>query len=119
MLFFFCELFAFTYAENDIVMLRVTPNIFMISSYGGNVAFLVTEEGILVVDAGMFPYQGEEIVENIRQVSDKEIKYLVYTHYHIDHVLVAQSFPSSACIVSHVNTKNIIIKSFPQKVNQV
>jgi glyoxylase-like metal-dependent hydrolase (beta-lactamase superfamily II) len=77
---------------------------------------MVSEDGVLVVDAGMFPYQGEGIVEKIRQVSDKNIKYLVYTHFHIDHVLGAQSFPSNVIIISHVNTKKYMEELAPTTI---
>lgn len=102
---------------NDVVNLRrITENLYQITGCGGNVAFLATEEGILVVDAGMFPYQGEGIVEKIRQVSDKRIKYLVYTHFHIDHLLGAQSFPPDVLIISHVNTKRYMEELTPSTI---
>lgn len=84
---------------------KVTENLYMISNpIAGNVAFLVTEEGVLCVDAKYFPYQGEKVVEIIRQITDRPIKYLVYTHYHGDHTQGAQSFPGSTVIIAHQNT---------------
>jgi glyoxylase-like metal-dependent hydrolase (beta-lactamase superfamily II) len=102
---------------NDALNLqRITDNLYQITGCGGNVAFLVSEEGVLVVDAGMFPYQGKEIVEKIRQVSDKKIKYLVYTHFHIDHVLGAQGFPSDVFIISHVKTQKYMEELAPSTI---
>jgi cyclase len=88
----------------ELTLEKITDNLYMIMGGGGNVAFLVTEEGVLVVDSKTFPYQGEEVVDKIRQVTDKEIKYLIYTHYHGDHVQGGQSFPQSALFVAHANT---------------
>jgi len=56
------------------------------------------------VDAKYFPYQGEKVVEIIRQVTDKPIRFLVYTHGHGDHTQGAQSFPASTVIIAHHNT---------------
>jgi cyclase len=94
------------YCQNEELKLqKVTENLYMIgSTIGGNVAFLVTEEGVLCVDAKYFPYQGEKVVEIIRQITDKPIKYLIYTHYHGDHTQGAQAFPSSTLIIAHINT---------------
>lgn len=94
------------YCQNEELKLqKVTENLYMIgSTIAGNVAFLVTEEGVLCVDAKYFPYQGEKVVEIIRQVTDKPIKYLIYTHYHGDHTQGAQAFPSSTLIIAHINT---------------
>jgi glyoxylase-like metal-dependent hydrolase (beta-lactamase superfamily II) len=84
---------------------KVTENLYMIgSTIGANVAFLITEEAVLCVDAKYFPYQGEQIIAKIRQVTDKPIKYLIYTHYHGDHTQGAQAFPSSTLIIAHKNT---------------
>jgi cyclase len=96
------------YCQNEEVKLqKVTENLYVISSPIGlklNVAFLVTEEGVLCIDAKYFPYQGEQIVAKILQVTDKPIRYLIYTHYHGDHTQGAQAFPSSTLIIAHNNT---------------
>lgn len=94
------------YCQNEEFKLhKVTENLYMIGSpVAGNVSFLMTEEGVLCVDAKYFPYQGEKVVEIIRQITDKPIMYLLYTHYHGDHTQGAQSFPTSTIIIAHQNT---------------
>lgn len=95
---------------------KVTEHLYVISSdLGGNTAFLITEEGVVVVDAKYFPYQGEQIVSKIREVTDKPIRYLIYTHYHGDHTQGAQAFPPSTLIIAHINTyKNMKTDGLPR-----
>ncbi len=71
---------------------------------GGNVAFLATDEGVLVVDSGTTPEEGKCIVAEIARISGKPIRYIVLTHYHGDHTFGLQAYPASAVIIAHVNT---------------
>ncbi|MCU0236423.1 MAG: MBL fold metallo-hydrolase [Acidobacteria bacterium] len=75
---------------------------------GGNVAFLVTDEGVLVVDSGTSPEAGRLIMAEIAKKTDKPVKYLVLTHYHGDHTFGLQAFPSSTVIIAQQNTADNI-----------
>jgi glyoxylase-like metal-dependent hydrolase (beta-lactamase superfamily II) len=83
----------------------VSPKIYLLENLGesGNVAFLVTDEGVLVVDSGDTPANGRTIVEKVRAVTAKPIRYVVLTHYHGDHTLGLQSFPSATLIIAAAN----------------
>jgi cyclase len=63
---------------------------------GGNVSFLVTNEGVLVVDSGTSPDEGKLVMAEIAKKTDKAVKYLVLTHYHGDHTFGLQAFPTAA-----------------------
>jgi glyoxylase-like metal-dependent hydrolase (beta-lactamase superfamily II) len=83
----------------------VSPKIYLLENLGesGAVAFLVTEEGVLVVDSGDTPANGRVVVEKIRSVTAKPIRFVVLTHYHGDHVWGLQSFPPEALIIAPEN----------------
>ena len=84
--------------------IEVSDNLYIINDKnGGNVAFLVTKKGIVVVDAGGTQKEGERIVSIIRSVSDKPIKYLILTHFHGDHINGISGFPKSVKIIAHKN----------------
>src|SRR5262245_26276174 len=51
---------------------------------GGNVGILATDDGIVVVD-DQYPDVAQGIVDQIRTISDKPIRYLINTHCHGDH----------------------------------
>lgn len=77
---------------------------------GGNVAFLVTNEGVLVVDSGTTPEEGKLIMAEIAKKTDQPVKYLVLTHYHGDHTFGLQAYPATAVIISQQNTADNIRK---------
>jgi cyclase len=77
---------------------------------GGNVAFLVTDEGVLVVDSGTSPAEGKLVMDAIAAITDQPVKYLVLTHYHGDHSFGLQSFPASTVVVAQQNTAGNIRK---------
>ncbi|HLN81067.1 MAG TPA: MBL fold metallo-hydrolase, partial [Thermoanaerobaculia bacterium] len=63
----------------------LSGGVYALYGRGGNVAFLVGPEAVLVVDS-QFRDLAPGIVEKIKSISDKPIKYLVNTHHHPDHV---------------------------------
>jgi cyclase len=56
---------------------------------------------LLVVDSHVSPNAGIALLESIRAVSDKPVRYLVNTHYHFDHAHGNQVFPQSVEIIGH------------------
>ena len=50
-----------------------------------NSTFLVTTEGILVVDTGVNEQEGRKLLDEIRKISALPVRYIVNTHYHPDH----------------------------------
>ncbi len=109
LLLILCLFFINTGFPQELTLKKLTENLFAVTGGGGNCAFLVTDEGILLIDSKTSPSLGENLLKRIREVTDKEIKYLVFTHYHGDHIQGAQVF-KEAVIVSHSNTKNNIEK---------
>jgi len=75
---------------------------------GGNVAFLVTNEGVLVVDSGTSPEAGKLVMDEIAKKTDQPVKYLILTHYHGDHTFGLQSFPPATVIIAQQNTADNI-----------
>ena len=80
------------------------------SKNGGNIVntgFVVTEEGVLVIDTGPSLKYGQEMRAAIRRITDKPIKYVLNTHHHPDHFLGNQAF------------KDIEILSLPKTKQQL
>ena len=50
-----------------------------------NAGFVVTDDGVVVIDALASPRQGEQLLRSIRRVTDRPIRWLVLTHHHPDH----------------------------------
>ena len=79
-----------------VVPIEVTPRVHYVQGlpgiasaanegYNSNAGFVVTSEGIVVIDALGTPALGEALVKAIRSVSGKPIRRVIVTHYHADH----------------------------------
>ncbi|MCO6413957.1 MAG: MBL fold metallo-hydrolase [Thiogranum sp.] len=60
--------------------------------FNANAGFVVTDAGVLVIDALGTPRLGERLIASIRSVTDQPIRYLVLTHNHPDHAYGASAF---------------------------
>ena len=88
-------------SQENIEVTEVAEDLYFLTGVVCNVAFLVTDQGVLVVDSGVAAAHGDSIIAAIRKITDAPIKYLVFTHYHFDHVVGACRFPEGTVIVSH------------------
>lgn len=50
-----------------------------------NAGFVVTGEGVVVIDALASPREGERLLRTIRGFTDQPVEWLVLTHHHPDH----------------------------------
>lgn len=65
---------------------QVAPDLyFLYDDLSSNSAFLVTEEGVLVIDTRQHPAHGRDLIERIRAITDKPVKWVINTHAHGDH----------------------------------
>lgn len=82
---------------------EVAPGLFAVTlpDNGGNPAFLVTEEGVVVVDTGANAEQAGIILARIREKTDRPVRYVLLTHYHDDHTHGLAAFPPGAIVVAH------------------
>ncbi|MBL0140880.1 MAG: MBL fold metallo-hydrolase [Betaproteobacteria bacterium] len=54
-------------------------------AYNANAGFVVTDDGVVVIDALGSPALGSELVKAIRRITSKPIRRVIVTHYHADH----------------------------------
>ncbi len=68
-----------------------------------NLAVLIGEEAVAVIDAGGSPAQGRDLLAAIRTRTDRPLRHLILTHHHPDHVMGASVFrETGARIWGHV-----------------
>src|SRR5262249_15422070 len=98
-------------APNDPSTLKpLSGNVYALYGRGGNVGFYVGSDAVLVVDS-QFKDLAPGIVEKIKSVTDKPIKYLVNTHHHGDHVGGNEVFSHFAVIIAHDNVRTRMLAS--------
>ncbi len=61
---------------------------------------VIGDDGVMVVDAQATPAMARQVVEKIRTVTDKPIKYVVLSHYHAVRVLGASGYGAEQIIAS-------------------
>ena len=83
---------------------KVAENLYALTGDGGNMAFLVTDDGILLIDTATKPL-APEIHAAIKAISDKPIKYVFLTHYHFDHVGASAQLSKEATIIAQENAR--------------
>jgi cyclase len=92
---------------------KITDDLYEIEGDGGNVAFYVTNEGVILVD-DKFEYDYNDIVDKVKSVTNLPIKYVLNTHHHGDHTGSNAKFPPSTEFIAHVNArKNMIDGKMP------
>jgi flavorubredoxin len=79
---------------------------YVVSSTGYNSMFLVTGDGVIVVDAP--PNIGDKLIDAISEVTNETIKYLAYNHAHKDHIGGAHVLPQGIGIIAQKDTANFL-----------
>jgi glyoxylase-like metal-dependent hydrolase (beta-lactamase superfamily II) len=85
-----------------------TDNVYIFRNGNHQAMFVVTSDGVIATDPVAYgrPDGAKTYIAEIRKVSDKPIKYLIYSHHHFDHIAGGQAFKDAgARIVSHKRTK--------------
>lgn len=82
----------------------------------GNTTVIIGEREVFIVDACYLPSSAKEDIAQIRQWTDKPVRYLLNTHWHGDHThgneTYADAFPSIS-IVAHVETRKQLEGYYP------
>lgn len=82
----------------------VRENLHMISGEGGNVAALVTDDGVVLVD-NMFHRSHDAILAQVASVTDEPIAYVINTHQHDDHAGGNFRMLPIAEVIAHANVR--------------
>src|SRR6478609_8900145 len=94
-----CDLFGFT-------MVRASPHVVLFQTpegtpgiVNGNTVAVIGKDAVLVLDPGQFPTEAERVLAEIRKLTPAPVKYIVYSHWHGDHVVAGsvyrEAFPDA------------------------
>jgi len=91
-------------------LIKVADDLYVIDGGGaGNVAVYITNEGVIMVD-DKYEQHFDEIMANVKKVTNQPIKYILSTHYHADHSGGNTRFSSIAEIISTRNAHDGIVQ---------
>ena len=74
-----------------------------------NAGFVVTDDGVVVVDALGSPALAQELLAEIKRVTPQPVRYVIVTHYHADHIYGLQTFKAAgATVLAHVQGREYL-----------
>ena len=101
--------------KQDITTQDMGNGFYMLLGPGGNIGVSVGNDGVFVID-DKFARFGDQIIGQIRAITDAPIRYVINTHYHGDHAGAnAEMKETGAVIVAHDNVRKRMGMSFENK----
>lgn len=104
---------------------KLTDSTYVLIGRGGNVSFTITDDGVIVVD-DKFDDVAQEIIAEVKKVTDKPIRFLINTHHHQDHTGGNRTFLKIATLIAHHNVrKNLVLtrdqalRTLPERIAQL
>ncbi len=100
-------------AQDSPVPEAVAPGVWMVQgqsalgssanrNFISNAGFVVTNDGVVVIDALGSPALAEELLAQIRRITPLPVRHVILTHYHADHIYGLQAFKAAgATVIAH------------------
>jgi len=109
-LFYMLTFAAFGYGQDynavQIKTYQATDNVYMLEGKGGNLGVCIGDNGVFLIDDQYAPLT-EKIKLAISKLTDKDIRFVINTHWHSDHVGGNENLGTGgAVIVAHENVRN-------------
>ncbi len=91
--------------EVEYITTQLSPTVTMVKGRGGNIAVSSGEDGVFIIDDQLKPLT-DQLLEAIRGISDRPIRFVINTHYHGDHVGGNETIgKGGAVIIAHDNIR--------------
>jgi glyoxylase-like metal-dependent hydrolase (beta-lactamase superfamily II) len=81
-----------------------TDNVYLFRNGNSQSMFIVTNDGVIATDPVSYgrPTGGQSYLAEIRKITDRPIRYLIYSHHHFDHIAGGRPFKEAgARVVAH------------------
>ena len=104
--------------ERRVEFKQVAPDLWFLYDFdSSNAVVLATDEGVLVIDTRQHPRDGQDLIDRIRKVTDKPIKWVINSHFHGDHHLGDPPFRAlGATFVAQRETAALMQKTWPKEI---
>jgi glyoxylase-like metal-dependent hydrolase (beta-lactamase superfamily II) len=102
---------------------QVVPNVYAAiepqNSTGlvhGNTVFVIDDDAVFVLDANHTPAAARATIAQLRAVTSKPVRTIMYSHWHNDHnlgaIAFAEAYPGPLRIISTDSTRDDILHKF-------
>lgn len=96
--------------EKKVTFSQLADNAYAYTAEGDpNTGVIVGDDAVLVIDTQATPIMAKDVIERIRSVTDKPVKYVVLSHYHAVRVLGASAYGAEHVIASQ-DTYDLIVE---------
>ena len=85
-----------------------TDGVYVFRNGGHQAMFIVTNDGVIATDPVAYgrPTGGQAYLDEIRKVTDKPMKYVIYSHHHYDHIAGGKVLKDAgATFIAHQRAK--------------
>jgi glyoxylase-like metal-dependent hydrolase (beta-lactamase superfamily II) len=97
-------------AEKKISFDEIGPGLYAFTAEGDpNTGVIVGDDGVMIVDAQATPVMAQGVIDRVRRVTDKPIRYVLLTHYHAVRVLGASAYAGAEILASDA-TRELIVE---------
>ncbi len=80
---------------------EIGPDLYAFTAQGDpNTGVIIGDDSVMVIDAQATPVMAQQVIDHIRQVTDKPIRHVVLSHYHAVRVLGASGYGADEIIAS-------------------
>jgi len=85
---------------------KISDRLFeVLGGRGAQGGVYIGDNGVLVIDAKMDKKSVDQVIDEIRRITDKPVKYLVNTHSDGDHIMGNRYFPETVTFIAHENCR--------------
>jgi glyoxylase-like metal-dependent hydrolase (beta-lactamase superfamily II) len=100
------------FSKVEVKAQHVAGNVHMLTGAGGNIGLSVGPDGVLIVDDQYAPLV-PRIRAAIATVTNQPVRFVLNTHWHVDHVGGNADFAKDATLVAHDNVRQRLAEGHP------
>jgi glyoxylase-like metal-dependent hydrolase (beta-lactamase superfamily II) len=82
---------------------------------GSNSAVIVNQDDVLIVDSHISPESARVMLQEMKAITDKPVRFLINTHFHYDHANGNQVFGPPVDIIGHEFTRRKLTADIMEK----
>ena len=95
------QAFTFTKIREDVYHAVPTGNM----SVGSNSVVVINANDVLLVDSHISPNAANALMQELKQITSKPVRYVVNTHFHFDHAHGNQIYGADVEVIGHTFTR--------------
>jgi glyoxylase-like metal-dependent hydrolase (beta-lactamase superfamily II) len=96
--------FEFHKVRDDVYLAVGTGNLTVVC----NASIVINQDDVLIVDSHTTPAGAWALLRELKRITPKPVRYVINSHFHVDHVHGNQIYPKDVEIIGHQFTRDMI-----------